>query len=280
MLKEIATLDKFLYALIIGTIATGIIKLLAVKYRKFFEILFPEIRKPQDGEAVQDDKAKETIFSKLLSIFALLFFFVILAFTGNLIFTSVEKYISMIDNSKYGFEDSPEVGWIVSKDSLHGIGMTEPGRNFSKKIKGKASMSVHVELNGSVEGREAGRHQGEVFVDPRFIQPKGYPANLQFLDLSDKTLSATVIVPKDLVRQKGNPSYFQLFVEECDKDSTRHTSDITKIISAGNPTLEFKINTSIKAICKLGLKIGLNDDDTNKYKGNIYIDAVDWKTAN
>ena len=45
---------------------------------------------------------------------------------------------------------------------------------------------------------------------------------------------------------------------------------------AGQRDLENGLANTMNQICKIGIKIGMQDGDENVYEGDIYIDAVDW----
>lgn len=207
----------------------------------------------------------------------------ILAFGGIFCWTQkVIEYVALQnrDTTRYGFEDQSKApGWVVSDDPESGVALKpNPGVSVDYKVKGNASMAIHVELDGTPEGRSMNRDEGEVFVDPTMNRPLGYPDPLQSLDLSNKTLSASIIIPANKLvgKERGKPIYAQMFLVSCDAPNQRFDLPVKNITSAGQLDLQYRTSDVMNAICKIGIKIGLNSEDGNIYQGDIYVDAVNW----
>ena len=138
-------------------------------------------------------------------------------------------------------------------------------------------MTVHVKLDGTA----AHMRKGEVYVDVTMVQPKGYKAPaLISIDLSDKTIRASILVPPTLVgRYPDLPIFTHFFLEGCDSPPKRFdlpAGPRGNLTMAGQLNLENGLTNTMNRICKIGIKIGMQDGDENVYEGDIYIDAVDW----
>jgi len=225
---------------------------------------------------------------------AIFFLFLGIAYAGNLIGRGMAIVFSTDeDTSRYNFEDKTTQGWDVSTDLVRGIGLTGPGVDEIKPLKGKCSLIVHATLDGtetdSEKRKQYAKHQGEVYVDPKWSLPNGVePFGVtKGLDLSGKTVKALVAVTgegtgadsKNLVgKDLSKPINLQLFVEECDQRLPKILSDPKPISAGSSPTaLELPVGSDKKAICRIGIKIALDEKDYNKnYGGYLRIDAVDW----
>lgn len=190
------------------------------------------------------------------------------------------EWTDTVDKSEYPFEDPNDVGWVPSKDERRGLAFSSVGISSAFKIRGKSSMLVHINLDGTVEGRKANLHQGEVIVDMRFHRPRSYASELALtsLDFSHETITGGIFIPHTLVgKDPSHPIFIQIFLEPCDAAQPRfslHPSwDITQ---AGLLGFKNKTTRAMNEICKMGIKMGLNDVDHNVYVGDIYLDAIDW----
>lgn len=256
---------------LINSITSAIlIGLIVVLFKNRIVMIFKKI------EESSNEKLK-----KILSAFITIIFSFLLILIGLKISTGIASLLPSNDPSRYGFEDPDSIKWSASSDPIRGTAMSNVAHTTTKKIKGKRSMKVHVKMNGSQTGRKDGMHQGEVSVDPTFFPPRGYPEfkETQSLDLSGKTIAASVIITtrKLVGKDPDKATYLQMFIEDCSQLSSRYESTPKKITSSGQPRLEFKVDTYGKAVCRIGIKIGLNDEDYSNYEDDIYIDAVHWK---
>lgn len=197
---------------------------------------------------------------------------------------------AFVHSCQYEFEDTNKLpGWIVAKDHERGFALSNTGISNLYYVKGKASMSVHVELDGTEEGRGANKDEGEVYVDVRLYKPSRESNLTTSLDLSNKTLKASIVFPNDtkLGGKLGKePNFVQLFLETCGAESERF--DLTppeNITGPGKLDLKYKMDASKNNICKIGIKIGMypgnpkqgiKPKDHNIYTGDIFIDCVDW----
>ena len=179
---------------------------------------------------------------------------------------------------RYGFEDTSNPGWVVSDDNERGAALSGVGISTAYKVNGNSSMSVHVVLDGTEEGRKKHLHQGEVFVDPTVIRPCGYSKHsLPYVDLSHKTIKASVLLPSTLVgKDPDNPIVVYLFVEGCAPRITRFDLNWRNVTMAGRFDLMAEENVALNQLCRIGIKLGLNEKDHNAYSGDIYIDAINW----
>lgn len=192
----------------------------------------------------------------------------------------INRWGDIVDRSEYGFEDSNDVGWVASKDEKRGLAFSSAGISSAFKIRGKSSMLVHVNLDGTEEGRRANLHQGEIMVDVRFHRSRSHLSDLVLtsLDFSNETITGGISIPPTLVgKDPSHPIFVQMFLEPCDASKPRFSLYPPRdIAQAGLLGFKNKTTSAMNEICKMGIKMGLNDVDHNVYVGEIYIDAIDW----
>ena len=165
-----------------------------------------------------------------------------------------------VDRSRYGFPTAADIGWRTPENDLErGAALSAVGFSKAFSVRGTSSMSVQVSLDGTVAGRRAGMHQGEVLVDPPHIRPRGYPRDevMTSLNLAGKTLRASVYVPPKLVgKDQSRPSYLQLFLETCDDQPRRLDLKVENLTSFGRYDLVTdRLNNDKSNICRIGIKM-------------------------
>ena len=187
--------------------------------------------------------------------------------------------------SQYDFEASP-VCWTMPSQSdcqERGCAFDQVGQSPYHVVDGERSMAVQVALDGSPEGRAAGRHQGEVFVNIPRCPPRGMSPGRP-VDLLGVTVTAWVTIPDTeralLSRARETyPGFLQLFLETCGREPAKllDADEFEEVKDTGAYRLTFaSYEPDAASVCRLGIKMGLNDRDDGTYAGTIYIDAVGW----
>lgn len=195
------------------------------------------------------------------------------------------SYCGGRDTTEFGFETQSDV-WTTPQpqDKQRGFALSSPGITTVYFIKGKSSMVVRVDLDGSDKGRAANLHQGEVFVDMRFVRPRSLANELVLtsVDLYDKTIKGGIYIAPTLVgKDPSHPPFIQVFLESCNTSMTRVPLEpFVKVTGGGLRGFSARATREdmkkMKDICGFGIKLGLNPEDRNEYHGEIHIDAIDW----
>lgn len=187
--------------------------------------------------------------------------------------------------SQYDFEASP-VCWTIPGQSdckERGCAFGPVGQSPYHVVDGQRSMAVQVALDGSPEGRAEGRHQGEVFVNIERCLPRGTSREIP-VDLLGVTITAWVTIPdteRDLLSRtrETHPGFLQLFLETCGRKPAKllDADEFEEVKDTGAYKLTFvSYEPDAASVCRLGIKMGLNDLDGGTYEGTIYVDAVGW----
>ena len=121
--------------------------------------------------------------------------------------------------------------------------------------------------------------RGEVFVLVQQFPPAGgrigIPQNLWL-----SRVQAVIEVPPSLVSERSavTASFVQLFFETCPPESKRFDGEPGEQIHAGGPiVVEYRWWTpKARAACRLGIKMGLNEEDLGTYQGRAFISGVRW----
>jgi len=187
--------------------------------------------------------------------------------------------LANLDCSRYGFESDDQI-WAITHDQLRGSAMSSVGQSENAFYKGKASMNIRVALKGDPSERAFARDKGEVYVDPEVIPMKRCIFQKRGDIVPGKTvIKARVYIPKSLISDNlSEPLHLQLFIEDNAPSPNRFTDESAtkKLISAGWHLIKFAIPENVNGLSKIGIKIGLNDNDHGTYSGEIFIDTVDW----
>jgi hypothetical protein len=175
------------------------------------------------------------------------------------------------DRSRYGFESEP----IVWEQQMYpdSQGVTEVAQSSELVECGKHSLKLTTDL----EGGHLNRSKGEAYVE------------IDVQNLEGKPITVWVYVPRGAVGDPQKPNGIQVFVKDKDWRSeygtwwnitpakvdrwcqvtltpTRSRDSVASITPGFDPT-------QIRAV---GVKVAIGDGSIAKYKGPIYIDAVDW----
>jgi hypothetical protein len=186
---------------------------------------------------------------------------------------------------KYDFEDSAHM-WAVPHDRERGYGLSDPGYNTAWSTHGKASMLLHVDLH-SDGTKECPTCKGEACAHVLALPPDGTRGGISSVDLSRKRLKATVHVPAGLVSSNSElRTYLDLFAVDCDPPFKRYSIEENvggqlrrgrDILQEGDMFLDLRLPSAAKRICQMGIKIGMNENDSNHYQQQtIAVDDVDW----
>ncbi len=186
--------------------------------------------------------------------------------------------------ARYSFEDQNALAWRVpSQDDCaqRGCALREVAQADEHVKDGDKSLAVEVHLLGM----SPGQYQGEVWVDTPSNPPRGYQDG-DTVSLIGRMVSAQVYVPashapnENLVSKYDTiPGYLQLFFETCGRNSERINSQPVQIRSGGDYQLKHWFgpwDRRAKAICRIGIKLGLNPKDDGVYNGQLFVDNVDW----
>jgi hypothetical protein len=182
----------------------------------------------------------------------------------------------------YDFENPAALGWNVAPaDACPNRGCAFVARRLSDQhaASGHGSLEVEVELRGRTRGWPDAQQDGEISVYIEQAPPAGMESAAP-ADLFLAQLEATVYVPQDLVSREATrtASFLQLFAHECDPTEPPHYGTPGQIVRSGGPVrLRYRFwSPSTRQICRIGIKMGLNDADPGTYRGRIYIDDVGW----
>jgi hypothetical protein len=181
------------------------------------------------------------------------------------------------DESKYGFEIGDEIEWAVEDNpEVDCLGAKSLAQSSWHAKFGRRSLEVAMDLDN--EREKEGK--GEVYVD------------IDQQSLEDKAIQAWVMVPDE--RAVGDPEShngFQLFVKDKDwnyaygpwKDITKtnvgewiHITLTPRRPDPSGQDEKVAANFDPAKIVRVGVKFAIGAMSKAKYKGPIYIDAVDW----
>lgn len=191
-----------------------------------------------------------------------------------LVLTSITTWLIIdpcTDPTKFGFENG-DMGW-TPETYADSQGITTATQSTEQAKVCKHSLKLSLDLEGS----HPNRSKGEVYIE---IPPQ---------NLTDKPITVWVYVPKDAIGSRTKPNGIQVFVKDKDlKYEYGVWWDIT-LEKVGNwqpvtltPSSSPPSNISMESgfdptqIRIIGVKIATGKGSTDKFKGNIYIDGIDW----
>ncbi len=206
---------------------------------------------------------------------------VVQAVIGALLGAVITGIMAWLDGRKcceYVFDPNVTLGWNVpnSETAREQRGGAFIGRRFSTEHaeSGSGSLEVEVELIGGTRQRES-----DTWVIVKQVPPVGGSVG-SAANLFLARVEATVYVPASLVSERAalTAGYLQLFYETCEPDSFRIDGVPGELVMGEGPIrVSFQSwDVSSHEICRIGLKMGLNDADTGAYRGRIFVSGVKW----
>jgi len=178
---------------------------------------------------------------------------------------------------KCSFEDSV-TGWRIQdyKDSRACVQVL---RSDDRAIDGRYSLKMIMGLVGG----DAQQSKGEAWANMVETPPEGESAPMNLLN---RTISAWVYAPYGSYGEEERPNGFQIFVKDENwKGEYGPWNDavedswvrITLTVSASKPEGGWMAQGfDSKRIVAVGVKMGAGGGSSARYKGPVYVDAVDW----
>ena len=178
---------------------------------------------------------------------------------------------------KYDFEDSL-TGW-VPQDYKDSRACTAVKTCTTTAKHGQRSL----EMTMNLAAQNAESSKGEAWVDMLQHPPDGLEAPL---DLRGRTITVWVYAPRGAAGDPSAPNGFQVFVKDSqwrgeygkwsnieEGTWTRVTLTVTDKTPAGGWMAD---SFNPNEIIAVGMKMGAGGASRAKYKGPVYLDAVDW----
>lgn len=178
---------------------------------------------------------------------------------------------------KYDFEDSL-TSWIPQdyRDSRACVAV----RTCTTVAKvGHRSL----EMSMNLIAQDAESSKGEAWVDMLQHPPVGLQAPL---DLTGRTIAVWVYAPHGAAGEQNAPNGFQVFVKDSEwrgQYGKWHDIDegewmpVTLTVSAQTPTGGWRAEGfNPREVIAVGLKMAAGGASSARYRGPLYVDAVDW----
>lgn len=175
-----------------------------------------------------------------------------------------------VDPSRYGFEEGT-MGWVRQ------VYETDQGVTAVEQSADEAKFCHSLEMTVDLEGGHTNKSRGEAYVE---INPQ---------NLENKPITVWVYVPREALGDPEKPNGIQVFVKDKDWRGEYGTwwnitpaivdswQQVTLTPSRSAPPDGYMESgfdpTQIGAV---GVKIAIGEGSTAKYRGPIYVDAVDW----
>jgi len=184
-----------------------------------------------------------------------------------------------LDTSRYGFESLP-VPWVRQAYGT-GKGTVAVARSADVARLGRYSLKLAMDLARA----ERNKSEGEAYVDMRSFPPVGVKAPI---DLEGVPVTAWIYVPRGAAGHRRRPNGVQLFVKDENwkgqygtwlnlRGRTERWFQICLTPSARTPNLGYTdMGFDPTKIMVIGVKVGAGTASTAKYRGPIYMDAVNW----
>jgi hypothetical protein len=172
--------------------------------------------------------------------------------------------------SRYGFEEGT-TGWVRQ------VYETDQGVTAVEQSADEAKFCHSLEMTVDLEGGHTNKSRGEAYVE---INPQ---------NLENKPITVWVYVPREALGDPEKPNGIQVFVKDKDwrgeygiwwnitpaiVDSWQQVT-LTPSRSAP-PDGYMEPGFDPTQIGAVGVKIAIGEGSTAKYRGPIYVDAVDW----
>jgi len=178
---------------------------------------------------------------------------------------------------RYSFENAIQ-GW-QAQDYEDSMACERVGRSEERSKEGRYSLRMVMDLVGG----DSHKSKGEAWVNMRENGPKGVkvPANLD-----KRTITAWVYAPKGARGEPSRPNGFQLFVKDSDWRSEYGAwlnvkegqwTRISLPVTSSKPSKGWMDKGfDPTRIIALGVKMGAGGGSDAKYKGAVFVDAVEW----
>ncbi len=245
----------------------GAIIALATEIRRWRRRRIERRERPSTEHPTSGGNNKKPWFligSSLLLAVAVVFF--ILA-------SSTYKAASYEDTSTYGFETGT-MGW-VPQPYIDSQGVVDVAQSTDRAKLGRHSLKLSVDL----EGGHPNRSKGEAYV------------TIPVQNLEGRPITVWVYVPREALGDPQNPNGIQVFVKDNDRSWRSEYGTWWDIIPGRvdswqqvtlTPGRSAPLDgymapgfdpTQIRAV---GVKVAIGEKSVAKYRGPIYMDAVDW----
>jgi hypothetical protein len=178
---------------------------------------------------------------------------------------------------RYSFEDGA-MGWEAQKEG-DSKACVEVSYSDEMAGEGKHSLKIQTDLDGEDEHKRSGEVWTNMLKNP--------PGSARVpIDLRKRTVTAWVYGPTGSRGDESRPNGFQIFVKDknwkAEYGSWENVEEgrwmkLSLTVGAASPEgghVDAGFNPG--QIVALGVKMGAGSGSNAKYKGPVYVDAVDW----